>query len=147
MKAAPVPIRTNYDYLWWINFALKWQTVHMRTIAHVSSRNAPKITKEYMRDYYMPFYCTEDFQLWSMNNMDKKMKGSWSTYKWVCKDIIYEYSKDADYRDNKIKKGSLISLMALHKAYKFIDESMHCYETLPPEEYYEPANDFVQDST
>ena len=75
--------------------------------------------------------------------MDKKMKDSWSTYKWVCKDIIYEYTKDADYRDNKIKKGSLISLMALHKAHKFIDESMRCYDSLAPEEYYEPENDFA----
>ena len=38
-----------------------------------------------------------------MNNPDKKMKDTWNTYKWVCKDIIYEYDKNVEYRDTKNK--------------------------------------------
>ncbi len=141
--AAPVDIKTNYEYFWWINFSLKWQSVYMRTLSYTGARNVPSITDEYLHTYYAPFYCTDDFQLWSMNNMDKKIKDEWRTYKWPCKDIIYEYTKDADYRDNKLKKGSLFSLAVQQLSYNFIDESMGFHHEMDPHEYYNPDNDFA----
>ncbi len=140
---SPVPIVTSHDYLWWINFSLKWQSVFMRMLSYVSQRNVSGITAEYIRTHYSHFYGTEDFQLWSMNNMDKKIKGAWNTYKWPCKDIIYEYTKDADYRDNKTKRGSLYFLLLQQDSYNFIDESMTFSKEVNIEDYYEPENDFI----
>ena len=141
--AAPVNIATSQDYLWWINFSLKWQSVFMRMLTCVSSRNISRINADYIATHYNHFYGTEDFQLWSMNNLDKKIKDTWKTYKWICKDIIYDYTKDADYRDNKIKVGSLSSVMQHQNYFNFIDESMKFWTELDPKEYYNPSNNFV----
>ena len=141
--AAPVPIETNHDHLWWINFSLKWQAVFMRMLSYASARSVAGITPEYFNTLYVPFYGTDDFQLWSLNNLDKRIKGSWNTYKWVCKDIIYDFTKDADYRDNKIKRGSLYHLIVQQPMHNFIDEQAKFYSGLKPEEYYNSTNDFI----
>ena len=142
MRAAPIPIRSNFEFAWWYNFALWWQAVYMRTFTHITPRNASLITSEYAREYYLPFYNTEDFQLWSLNNPDKRIRDTWKSYKWVCKDIIYEYTKDADYRDNKVKGGSLIKFLRVNDAFNFLDSDFRLYRELDPSEYYDPENDF-----
>jgi hypothetical protein len=143
--AAPIPVTTNYLHLWWINFAMKWQAVFMRTLAYASPRLVGNIDLNYIQTYYAPFYCTEAFQLWSMANLDNKIKDRWSTYKWVCKDIIYDFTKDADYRDNKIKRGSLYFLLLQQTPYYFIDQSMKFYREMNPGEYHVRFNDFVDE--
>lgn len=142
MESSPIEIRTNQDYLWWINFSLKWQTVFMRMICRVTPRNAHRIDSSYISTHYNQFYNTEDFQLWSMNNPDKKIKDRWNTYKWICKDIIFDYTKDAHYRDNKIKRGSLHSVFLQQSTYNFIDESMKFYYDVDVNKYYDAENDF-----
>lgn len=141
--ASPVPIETNHDYLWWINFSLKWQAVFMRMLAYASARSVANITPDYFNTLYVPFYCTDDFQIWSLNNRDKRIKDTWASYKWVCKDIIYDFTKDADYRDNKIKRGSLYHLIVQRPAHNFIDEYAKFYQDMRPEDYYNPGNDFT----
>jgi hypothetical protein len=142
-SAAPIPIVTNHDYLWWINFSLKWQAVFMRVLSYASARNVVHITPDYLNTLYVPFFCTDEFQIWSLNNLDKRIKDSWSSYKWVCKDIIYDYTKDADYRDNKIKRGSLYHLIVQRPVHNFIDEHAKFYSDMQPAEYYNSKNDFV----
>ena len=142
-NAAPVPIDTNYLFFWWINFALKWQTVSIRTLSFASARNIKDITPSYVENNYIPFYRTNDFQLWSMSNLDKKIRDEWRTYKWPAKEIIYNFTKDADYRDNKIKRGSLHFLVVQQKNWPFIDEHFHFSQQMDREQYYEPNNDFI----
>lgn len=141
-EAAPVPVNSCYEFLWWINFSLKWQCVSLRMLSYTAPRNAPKINLGYIGTNYLQFYNTEDFQLWSLTNRDKKIKDTWKTYKWPCKDIIYDYTKDADYRDNKTKKTSFNQLTPQHTAYNFIDEKGELQSELAAYEYYRPDNDF-----
>jgi hypothetical protein len=144
LKAAcPIELRSNFDLLWWINFALKWQSVFMRVLSYTSPRYTDRVDSAYVRNYYDHFYITDEFQLWSLNNQDKKIKDEWRTYKWPCKDIIYDYSKDADYRDNKLKHGSLYGVLVQRSPFHFIDSNYKFYDTLSPDEYYEPKNDFL----
>jgi len=143
MRAAPVPITTHFEYLWWINFSQKWQNSYLRMLTCVAPRNTPKITKEYMDMRYVSFYGTDDFQLWSMQNNDKKIKDEWRTYKWTCKDIIYDYTKDKDYRDNKTKRGSLRYVIVQQESFGFIDENFKFYRDLDASKFYVPENDFV----
>ena len=143
MKAAPMGITTYFDYFWWLNFTLKWQVVALRILSFTAERNAPNITRKYFGTNFEPFYGTDDFQLWSMNNLDKRIKDTWSTYKWPCKDIIYDYTRDSDYRDTKIKRGSLYSMVMQQSAYNFMDESMRLSREMDPAEYYNPKNDFI----
>ena len=140
---APFPVTNNMDFLWWINFAIKWQACFYYILLFAPARNAHKVTREYVNARFVSFFNTDDFQLWSMNNLDKRIKDTWKSYKWVCKDIIYDYTKDADYRDNKMKKASLLFITAQQTSYHFLDDNMHFTNDLTPEEYLEPVNDFV----
>lgn len=140
---APVSIENNMDFLWWANFVVKWQSCFHYILLFTPPRNAHKVTQEYLDKRFISFYNTEEFQLWSMNNPDKRIRDTWKSYKWVCKDIIYKYNKDAEYRDNKTKKGSLLPLIGFNPPHHFIIEGMHFSNDLKPEEYLRPDNDFV----
>lgn len=140
---APFPLVSFFDHLWWVNFSLKWQTVYTRMLTYTAPRNAEKITADYVREHYLPFYKTEKFQLWSLNNHDKKIKDTWVSYKWPCKDIIYDFTKDAEYRDTKVKVGSLSSFVCNQVSYEYIDENFKPHPTLDLAAYYESDNDFI----
>jgi hypothetical protein len=141
---APRDIVSNQDVVWWFSFAVKWQSVYFRGLAYTTPSNARRVTQAYLDERYEPFYNTDDFQLWSMNNPDKKIKDAWNTYKWPCKDIIYGFTKDAEYRNTKTKKPSLHALITRQPQFDFIDESMHFSHEMDPAEYYNPDNDFFQ---
>ena len=142
--AAPVPIETNMDFLWWANFAVKWQSCFHYILLFTPPRNAHKVTQEYLDKRFISFYNTDEFQLWSMNNLDKRIRDTWKSYKWVLKDIIYDYTKDAEYRDNKTKVRSLpIVLKQQDMPHRFLDEHMRFSNDLAPETYLEPVNDFA----
>ena len=141
---APIPLESNFDMFWWINFCVKWQTVYMRLLAHTAERNAHLLSPSYLKSYYAPFYNTEAFQLWSMNNPRQRMKNGWRSYKWPAKEVIYEFTKDADYRDKKLKRGSLMFLVLTKQVpASFIDDKFVFYKELASEEFYEPTNDLV----
>lgn len=143
-KAAPVAILTNFHFLWWINFSLKWQNVFIRQLVFVTERNIEKINSTYIKEgYYDTFFNTNDFQLWSLNNLDKRIKNTWNSYKWICKDIIFDFTKDSEYRDNKTKIGSLANLMVGASSYNFVEDSFTFHKCLPVEEYYNKDNDFI----
>jgi len=138
--AAPLELVSNYDLLWWINFALKWQTVYARMLAWTGNA---KLDNTYLETYYAPFYNTENFQLWSMNNLDRRIKDNWGSYKWPAKELIYEFTKDADYRDNKRKRNSLACLTARRAPVACIDANWTTHETIDIEQVYAAENDFA----
>jgi hypothetical protein len=140
--AAPIPIISNFDVFWWINFTMKWQDAYMRTLSFAPAHKAADATPEYIHSNYSPFFANDDFQLWSMNNRDKIIKDDWRTFKWLSKDIIYEYTKDADYRDHKVKRRSLQSVSKRVPRFNFIDSSLRCLPNVALQEYFEPNNDF-----
>jgi len=137
---APIALTTNYHRLWWINFALKWQNVFLRMLSFADR----PLTAEWVRDYYAPFFCTDDFQRWSMTNLDERVRGDWRGYKWPAKDVIFGFTKDAAYRANKLKLGSLKFLVAQATPVSFIDEGFGFHKDMAPELFYEPANDFLE---
>ena len=142
--SSPIPIETMYDFTWWINFSLKWATVYTRILTFTAPVNKNRITESYAMTYFEPFYNTEEFQLWSLNNQDKKIKDSWVTYKWPCKEIICDFTKDAVYRDTKLKVGSLGSFLRSKRSYEAIDTEFKLYDELDLEKYYNPDNDFMK---
>jgi hypothetical protein len=140
---SPVPIVSNMDFLWWVNFCIKWQSCFYYILLFASPRNAAKVTPAYVDTRFISFYNTDEFQLWSMNNLDKRIKDTWKSYKWVAKDIIYEFNKDEEYRDNKTKKGSLLPLIGFNPPFHFIDEQLRFRNDLSPEEYLIGKNDYA----
>jgi hypothetical protein len=97
--ACPVPIRDIDTMLWWWNFAVKWQEITFRSLSDLRNGSSFRNIRH--------FFQTDDFQRWSIANPDLKIRDSLESYKWPAKDFIYKFAKDADYRDNKVKVGSL----------------------------------------
>src|SRR5262249_11746542 len=91
---APVDLKTNYDAFWWINFALKWQTVYCRMLAFTAKQNEKLITKSYLKNYYAPFYMSDPMKLCRMNNnTEGGNKSALSRYKCPAKEQNYSEAK------------------------------------------------------
>lgn len=98
---SPVPINTLYDYLWWMNFSLKWQ--------HVSLRLREGLTPGAfsLEDNLCHFFQSTNFQRWSLTNPQSKIKSDWKSYKYIAKEYIHDFFPDLDYLHNKEKEQSL----------------------------------------
>jgi len=140
VAASPIPITTIYHYFWWINFALKWQSVYARTAAYTSPRYQATLKFE---ENFTTFFHFPEAQLWAMNNTDKFIRDDWRSYKYHMKDIIYDFNKDADYRDNKLKVGSLQYVIALMPLAKCIDSDNKFHFEKYPDNIWNMENDFI----
>lgn len=98
---SPVPINTLYDYLWWMNFSLKWQHVSLR----LKEGLAPGAFA--LEHNLAHFFQSTAFQRWSLSNPQSKIKGDWKSYKYVAKEYIHAFFPDEDYLINKEKEQSL----------------------------------------
>lgn len=103
LQRSPYPVKSAFDFLWWLNFTLKWQHVDQRFSVGFR-KDGSEVRKRYKA--YTHFFKTVDFQKWSMLNPDKKIKDSWMSYKFPSKDYIYEFTRDSDYLKNKKKVPS-----------------------------------------
>lgn len=140
VKGAPIDIDTVFHYFWWINFVTKWQSVYLRSATYTH----PDFIKTLkLEDNYFIFFNTKEMQLWTMNNPDKLIKDNWSSYKYLCKDIIYDFNKDQNYRDNKLKYGSLQHVVATKKMPRCLDENMNLYFDKFPDNIWNKENDFI----
>jgi hypothetical protein len=110
----PTPIKTMHDWFWWLNFTMKWQAVVYRIYSHTDlSLSKNKIVH---------FFNTDEFQLWSLQNPDLKVKDDWYSYKWLMKDMIYQYDHNEDYKKNKVKFPSLPSMVRFKKVIDYIGD-------------------------
>ncbi|PHR89224.1 MAG: hypothetical protein COA78_36005 [Blastopirellula sp.] len=105
MKAAPVPIISLFDFFWWLNFSLKWQSVALRIPANTE---CPQQIFEVTRH----FFRHQDFQRWSLHKHERTVLNSWSEYKMPSKQYIYEFTGDKVYRTTKVKEQSLRLIFA-----------------------------------
>eukprot|EP01062_Namystynia_karyoxenos_P038598 TRINITY_DN28030_c0_g1_i1.p1 TRINITY_DN28030_c0_g1~~TRINITY_DN28030_c0_g1_i1.p1 ORF type:complete len:575 (+),score=173.03 TRINITY_DN28030_c0_g1_i1:72-1796(+) len=112
LEHSPVPVETVFDLLWWLNFSMKWQHVVLRCLHHREGMQPSDI------DSVHHFYASDHFQQWSMENHHRKLPDLrvWSTYKAPLKEFIFEFNGDADYRDNKLKLGSLQHVMDSYRS-------------------------------
>ena len=141
-EACPIDTEKLTDMLWWWNFSIKWCETRFRASLAVEDGSHLKNIKH--------FYDTEDFQKWSISNPDKKIKKTQQSYKWLLKDFIYDYTKDADYRDNKVKLGSLGvrigDIAAIDDNYNIIKfGKISYYNSKMKQRYGETLSKFVRD--
>lgn len=103
VAAAPFPILNVYDFLWWLNFACKWQHVAMRMAVAAPDVNA------YLKNTHT-FYRGGDFQQWAMNERNHrtlKTSDNINTYKLALRSYIVDFTHDQVWVDYKKKLGSL----------------------------------------
>ena len=101
VEKSPVEIKTLFDYLWWMNFSLKWQHVSLRMLY---STGKPNLSLD---ENFLHFFSAKDFQRWSVSNHGSKIKQSWKSYKYVAKECIFDFHRDGNYLLNKEKEQSL----------------------------------------
>jgi hypothetical protein len=139
-KAAPIPIDTIFKWFWWINFTCKWQSVFLRSAAFIPTKNQNDLK---LFDNYFMFFDDSNFQQWSMNNSDNLIGENLKQYKQICKNIIYDFNKDSDYRDFKVKIGSLFKVLLKKKSFTTIDENLNfSYEF--DKKYINYNNSFIE---
>jgi hypothetical protein len=135
--SAPIPIDTAYKMLWWINFTTKWQSVYVRMLPY--SQNKESIELE---ENYTTFFCTKEFQLWSMNNSDNLIGTDPKSSKYVAKKYIVDYNGDTSYY-SKPKIGSLTNLVTKKETPMWIDENLNYGYEYPDSSLYNYDNDFM----
>ncbi len=101
IERSPVKIKTLFDFLWWMNFSLKWQHVSLRMFYADETRRF-SLDKNFVH-----FFSAKDFQAWSISNHDLKIKKTWKSYKYIAKECIFDFHKDENYLLNKEKEQSL----------------------------------------
>jgi hypothetical protein len=97
----PFEIKTCFDFVWWFSFTNKWQLVKYR---HLAQKRFSNPQESFSR--IMHFFDTPEFQRWSLDNPDKKIKNTLNTYKYTAKEFIVKYTNHTDYL-KKPKVGSL----------------------------------------
>ena len=99
IEISPYKPETIWEFFWWMA-----KIIDDLSQIHISPRflEDPSV---YNLEY--PFFTTDYFDLWSLMNPSAGHNGTWNTYKWPMKKIIYEYDKDEDYFLQKIPEGSV----------------------------------------
>jgi hypothetical protein len=93
---SPREIKTMQDYSWWEGFNHRWQAANEKIKIRFSTENSQKCIQ---------FFNTDEFQLWAIYNNQPALK-DFNNLKLESKKIIFEFTKDQDYYDNKIKLNS-----------------------------------------
>lgn len=105
VSEAPFPIKTTHDFFWWLNFSQKWQHVKYRFY-----ENKDWCLEAKYGSHILHFYDSVDFQRWSLNNHDLKIKNTWKSYKHVAKKFIADFTLDQRQHD-------LLKIQSLEKTY------------------------------
>lgn len=100
LDKCPVPIKTNYDALWFSIFALKWQFVQYRFHMWVG-KLCPNLHH---------FYMSDPFQHWALfNDVHVKCPGfKWTNYKMPIREYIYAYYPNLAASIDMPKRASLM---------------------------------------
>jgi hypothetical protein len=138
VNQAPIELSTMGDFSWWLNFSSKWSSTYYRT----ATKSPVPLSAEFFDNYFFPFYNSADFQLWSMYTRHEQHKGNWASYKWAAKDFICECIGSQEYQQ-KHRHGSLVSVLSHTVRASAMDDQFRLYNTINPEDWYNPNNSFI----
>jgi hypothetical protein len=136
--SSPVKIDNVYTFFWWINFTTKWQNVYTRILPYSMNISTIRLEKN-----YTSFYCTEEFQLWSMNNTPNFLIEDYKDVKMAAKKYIVNVNGDQSYL-KKPKVGSLYTLMKRKNIGLMLDDNMNSINEWPSEELINYENSFTE---
>lgn len=110
----PMPLVTMADFLWWLNFTVKWQSVALRTVSFTNVLQSPVALSDLKA--FETFFNTVEFQQLSMSTKLRKWgtPPSLSNYKQSARDFIGANFDAPDYVANKQKVGSLYHVIRHH---------------------------------
>ena len=137
-----ITIEKNADWFWWWNFCFKWQSVKFRLLVLCSPNLWGNLTAEFMNTYLHHFYDSSDFQLWSINSQEARNVTKWVDYKKQAKIEIFDFDKNQDYFDNKLKKPSLRTVFVQRMMFEGIDTDFNIIHKFNLDDYYLCDNEF-----
>lgn len=111
LAAAPLPIVSTYDFLWWLNFSMKWQNVSLRFLHDGGAPLLENGISYGMGSCVQHFFDDADLECWSCVPGFHPYKfpdlRDFTTYKEPLKHFIREYDGDDQYYLHKVKVASL----------------------------------------
>ena len=116
VNACPNPIETNHDFLWWLNYAMKWQAVKYRMAMHAPTAHQA----EYMAANVVNFFDSTAYQEWALYTSEPKVGSQWNTYKLPAKNLINEIWPNERYLTYKTKWPSLPTITRYNNAWGFL---------------------------
>jgi len=137
-----ITLDKNADWFWWWNFCFKWHAVCFRSLLVCAPNLWSNLDEDFINNYQHNFFCTDDFQLWSINNSSSRNITKWSDYKYQAKLDIFQFDKNQEYFETKLKKGSLRTVFVQRAVLEGIDSNFKVIEKLNLEDHYNSDNDF-----
>ena len=103
IKSTDLDLNSYFDFFWWVAFNFNWVGVLLRSIRNRWSQSGSAIT---FRDQFFHWFNSDAYQTWALNNRRQLVSYTVGDYKKVCKDYIYDFTKDPYYHRFKIKTTS-----------------------------------------
>ena len=106
INAAPIPVNTGHDYLWWINFNFKFDDVLLNKCVSYFKNLTAAQSKYFFENNLFRFYQQADMQVWSLLTTDLRREKLKITPKYFPKQYIYEFDRNDLWFSNKIESKS-----------------------------------------
>ena len=102
VSACPIKVENAAEFLWWFNYATKYQNVQTRMLVDN--------THSVLNKNIFHFFDTKEFNDYAVStSLEEKIPGyNNSNYKKPLRDFIFKISNDKDYAYNKPKVRSLV---------------------------------------
>lgn len=101
-------VDTVSDWWWWHYFSLKWDHLIWRPIYQHKGRMNESISTENLQQFLTnTYFNTNEFQLWSYNNLPYLTPKDLRQHKLDAKRYIFELDHNQDYFENKLKMPSI----------------------------------------
>jgi hypothetical protein len=141
-NTAVVDVNTVSQSLWWTIFCVKWQNVYLRIMNNLV--DTQHVDTNYMQYNFKMFFQSDDIQRWIMCNNEKALwVNKFTDIKLPLKEIIYQFDKNQNYLENKVKLGSLGRLSLMRPSIGFITSTWDFLDTVDVESYYNKSNSFI----
>jgi len=128
IKHSPKQINTMLDLAWWHGFNFRWQSIGLKIFPRINADTQ-----------FNTFFSSADFQRWSISQ--SFTMSNLVDLKSIPKDFIYEFTKDTDYRNTKIKHPSTTLYYTKPSASAILEDYTKIREDdLDMAEYYDSDN-------
>jgi hypothetical protein len=132
-------VTSVFEFFWWLNFIFGWQAAHFRILLQAGRR---PLDDPFCERRYHQFYSPAYFQKWAMANPGLKIRKSWASYKFPARDLIYEFTGDEDYWQNKAGVASLERLHLPQPAARGLNTQFDLLDALRDPGLYNLNNSF-----
>jgi hypothetical protein len=105
MEISPIDLGNKLSPFWWTWFCIYWQPRYFTLLKTILKGKISTITDSYLEMNWLMFFNSDSMQRWAMENQTKFLSSG--NEKMIFKKIIYDFTNDEIYLQNKQKFSSL----------------------------------------